>query len=173
MWGSGGVLIFSASLEAVNGWLTNWFYSANAEDKIYGRKSQLILQNASLLKLWISLCTLHGLWTGTKHVTFCLTMDGLVSTDHEKLNTSKGLLNVNMNLAASKSTSLGNGENSLCFQNGIVWSLRRLCRSFNHELITNLGQVVHLHLTWTQQNCYSFPWSVWGWCQIIHDDLRN
>ena len=84
-------------------------------------------------------------------------MDGLVSTDHEKLNTSKGLQNINMNLVASKSIDLGSGENSLLFQNGIGWSLRRLRRSFSHELITNLDQVVYLHPTLTLQNCYIFP----------------
>lgn len=37
-------------------------------------------------------------------------MDGLVSTDHEKLNISKGLLDIDMNLVAPKVTDLGNGN---------------------------------------------------------------
>ena len=128
MWGRARVSIFSASLEAVNGWLTNCFCSANTEEykKKHERKSQLILQSIALLKLWGSLCTLHGPLTGTKHVTLSLTTDGLVSTDHEKLNTSKDLLDININLVASKATDLGNGKDRLLFQNEMGCSLRRL-----------------------------------------------
>ena len=53
-------------------------------------------------------------------------MDGLVSNDHEKLNTTKGLQDIDMNLVAPKVTNLANGKDRLLLQNRMCCSLRRI-----------------------------------------------